>query len=259
MKFHRINALLLKHWYTANSDLSRIFDMVYWPILGIIIFGFTVMYIESAATVPNIIVFLLGGLIMWNLFERMQQDIGTFMMNEFWARSAASLFTTPVTTGEIFVALGIVGVARSIVTFGLMFLVAFFAYHFDVINGNPSAILFAIPLVLFGWALGILVCGLIFRFSPKIQVIAWSVSFLLQPIAAAYYPLEVLPPFLQKLAMFTPLYFTFEGYRLSYAGTFSWPLFIVSLAWCIIYLIIGYIVFAWAVRWSKKTGQLLQY
>ncbi len=233
--------------------------MIYWPVIGVIVFGFTTIYLEGVTEVPSLVVFLLGGLIVWTLFERVQQDVTIFLLEDFWSNNIANLFTTPVRLSEIFASLVIIGIIRAVITSAGMFLLALVAYHFNVIGGNISAVAFVIPLLLFGWALGILVTGIIFRYGPRIQIFAWGISYLVQPIGAVYYPLASLPNVLQKLALVTPLAYSFEGYRLAYAGTFSMKLFLAGCVLSLIYLALFYSYFVWAVGVARKKGTLAQY
>ena len=40
MKFHRIYALSLRHIYLIKGSLPRILDLIYWPTIQIILWGF---------------------------------------------------------------------------------------------------------------------------------------------------------------------------------------------------------------------------
>ena len=40
MKFHRMYALSLRHIYLIKSSLPRILDLIYWPTIQIVLWGF---------------------------------------------------------------------------------------------------------------------------------------------------------------------------------------------------------------------------
>lgn len=256
MKLHRIQALLLKYWYLSTADLSRIFDTLYWPILGVIVFGFTAVYFDKGAQVPGVLVFLLGGLILYILFERIQQDVSIYLLEDFWSRNIANLFLTPITAKELFIALAAIGFLKAIVSAVVMFIVVFIAYHFNLVHGHPNAALFIIPLILFGWALGVASLSIIFRYGIRYQVIAWSLTYALQPIGAVYYPLSSMPHYLQVMAYGTPLMYAFEGYRLAYAGTFSWFLLIAGIIIAFLYLLVCFALFTLSIQHARKKGIL---
>lgn len=259
MRLHRINALLLKYWYFTKNSMDRVFDMVYWPVIGTIVFGFTTLYIEKTAEISNIFIFLMGGVILWPLFERVQQDITVFILEDFWSRNIANSFTTPLRESEVFASLSLIGLIRSIFSFLIMFIIAFFAYKFNILQGGLISLVFIIPLFLFGWALGILISGLIFKFGLRIEIFAWGVAFLLQPIAAIYYLIGTLPAFLQKIALIFPLVHIFEGFRLAYNYTFSYSYLFWAFTLSIVYLVLGYIIFIKCIKNAKKTGLLTRH
>lgn len=259
MKWHRIEALLLKYWYISLNSVDRMIDVIYWPFVGIITFGFTAMYLEQVADIPAIIVFFVGGMILWTLFERIQQDVATFILEDFWSRNVTNTFVTPLKSSELFVSVCIIGFLRAIISFLVMFAVALLAYHFNIFHGGLSAMLFVIPLFIFAWALGIIIAGIIFRFGTRIQVFAWSITYLIQPIAVVYYPLSTLPFILQKIAYLLPLSFAFEGFRKAYEGSFSWNIWLASIGLSIVYLVIGYWFFSYCIKKARSTGILTRY
>lgn len=259
MKFYRIQALLLKYWYLSTRRIDRIFDIFYWPVLGLVVFGFTTLYITDVANFPEIIIFLLGGMILWSILQRIQQDVTVYLLEDFWSGNVANTFVTPLKESEIFVSVFIVGAIRAILSFFVMYVVAIIGYQFNIFQGGLSSLVFSIPLFLFAWGLGILISGLIFRYGMRIQVFAWSISVLLQPLAAAYYPLETLPPILQTLAKATPLVYIFEGFREAFKGTFLVNHFITALILAILSVIVGYWFFSRSIKASRKSGLLTKY
>ena len=51
------------------------------------------------------------------------------------------------------------------------------------------------------------------RFGPAFENIAWSSLFLLAPIGCIYYPLSILPDWLQFISKLFPLVYIFETAR----------------------------------------------
>ena len=58
MKSHRIQAVMLRHFYEARRNPDRITDMVYWPVLDIIVWGFFTIYLAGGVGVGNLAKFL---------------------------------------------------------------------------------------------------------------------------------------------------------------------------------------------------------
>jgi len=64
-----------------------------------------------------------------------------------------------------------------------------------------------------GWCIGVLTTGLIMRYGQEVEVLAWGLVFLFQPISCVFYPMNVLPTWLQAIAWVNPAAHIFEGMR----------------------------------------------
>ncbi len=87
---------------------------------------------------------------------------------------------------------------------------------------------FVLNLVITGWVIGVLTTSLIMRFGQEAEILAWSMVFLFQPISCVFYPIEVLPGWLQAIAWMNPAAHVFEGMRAVLNGPLSsrcpsWP------------------------------------
>ena len=93
MKMHRIKAVMLRHGYEARRNLDRLMDMVYWPVLDIIVWGFFTIYLTRGNHVqPGIVSSLLGAAILWGLFYAFQRDMAVGFIDELWSRNLINLF-----------------------------------------------------------------------------------------------------------------------------------------------------------------------
>jgi len=45
MKAHRIVAVMARHAYEARRNVDRVTDMVYWPVLDVVMWGFFTTYL----------------------------------------------------------------------------------------------------------------------------------------------------------------------------------------------------------------------
>ena len=91
-------------------------------------------------------------------------------------------------------------------------------YAFDIFPKLPAFLPFMLNLMLFALALGIIITGLIFRYTTKIQGLAWSFAGLLMPLSCVLYPLKSLPMYLRPIAWMLPTTHSFEGMRQVLAG-----------------------------------------
>jgi ABC-2 type transport system permease protein len=79
-------------------------------------------------------------------------------------------------------------------------------------------------------------------------------------VSGVYYPIDVLPEFLQKLAVFSPATYVLDGVRLSLlegTGTLAlWPYMWPVLAMGVVLIPAGLWVFEQAEKYAKRTGKL---
>ena len=73
-------------------------------------------------------------------------------------------------------------------------------------------------LITFGWALGLFTVGLVLRYGRQVDVLAWSIAILVQPLVCAVYPLNILHPAAQVVAGLLPPTHIFEATRAAVAG-----------------------------------------
>ena len=72
---------------------------------------------------------------------------------------------------------------------------------------------FFLNLILTSWSVGIVVSGLVLRNGMGAESLAWTVMFLLMPLTCVYYPVSVLPHWLQWSPGSLPPTYVFEGMR----------------------------------------------
>lgn len=259
MKFYRINALLLKYLYISINRLDRIFDIVFWPVLDIFIWGFVSIYIFQLSNNINILNMIMGGIIMWSLFWRAQQDFSVYILEDFWSRNLFNLFATPLKDSELIASTVIFGFIRAILTFVFLGALAYLMYSFNVLSINLAGLaLFGFALMITGWAMGIFVASLIFRFGMRVQAFAWSAVWVIQPFSAVFYPVSALPNWAQKIAMILPTSYIFEGMRqLMGDGTINWNYFFISVIAGIIALCLAIMFFKSCLKHARKNGMLV--
>jgi ABC-2 type transport system permease protein len=85
------------------------------------------------------------------------------------------------------------------------------------------------------------------------------VIFLFQPVAAVFYPVSVLPPWLRPIALATPAAHVFEGMRVvMLEGRFDVGLLWNAVGLNALYVAGGMAVFLWMFRVARRRGLLVQ-
>ncbi|TSC75719.1 MAG: ABC-2 type transport system permease protein [Parcubacteria group bacterium Gr01-1014_30] len=233
-------------------------ETFFWPFIDVILWGFiTVYFTRREGEASSIVLFLLGGLILWNIVWRAQQDIGFALLRNVWSRNILNLFSSPLTPWEFMFATMALGLVKIILTLVVISTIAFVFYSFNIFSLGPYFLPFFISLILFGWASGILINGLVIRFGMRIQAFVWSLIFLLYPVSAVFYPVSVLPDFLQKVAQFLPTAHIFEGMReVLSSGQASPEHLIWAFALNVVYLALAGWFFVFMFEKAREKGKL---
>ncbi len=258
MSFYRIYAVVLRHLYLYKRSIARLMETFYWPLLDLLVWGFISVYLEQyKGGLPGFVTFFIGALILWDMLFRSQQGISISFLEEMWSRNLMNLFVSPLRPGEFIIATMVISIMKLLSASAVTITLAWLIYSFNLFTLGISLLPFILCLTLMGWAVGILTISFILRYGQKAEVLAWGIAFLFQPISAVFYPVSVLPKFLQTIAKFVPAAHIFEGMRAVIKhGEFP----VNELMWAAgldaIYLI-GSILFFYAMFRSVKVRGLL--
>jgi len=135
--------------------------------------------------------------------------------------------------------------------------IAFFGFNLWALG--LALVAFFANLLLTSWAVGIFVAGLLLRNGLGAESMAWTIMFLFLPLTCVYYPVAVLPHWLQYVAWALPPTYVFEGMRsLLIDHVFRGDLMIEALALNVVLFGIASITFLFLLANARKQGALLQ-
>ncbi|MDO8563917.1 MAG: ABC transporter permease [Nanoarchaeota archaeon] len=260
IKFHRINALLIRHLYLYKRSVPRLMDIMFWPVMTLILWGFISKYLEhSNLSGLNIITVLLGAVILWEILSESQHSLSVAFLEEVWEKNLINIFVTPLKLSEFVISTALLGFVRVFLVTIMLSTIAFFSYTFNIFDLGFYIIPFAINLLLFGWILGLFIVAIILRFGTSAQILAFGIMFLIQPFTAVFYPVSILPTFARYISLALPSTHVFEGMRAVIAtGEFSINLFLIGLGLNIIYLILALWFFYRMFAHIKNQGKLMK-
>jgi ABC-2 type transport system permease protein len=110
-----------------------------------------------------------------------------------------------------------------------------------------------------GWGLGLAVCGMILRHGMGAESLAWLGVFILAPVSAVYYPVTVLPYWLQYVSWLLPSTYVFEGMRaVMFDGVFRADYLLRAALLDAVFASLGALGFLAAFRDARRRGALLQ-
>jgi len=252
----RISAFLLRYYYIHRRSPARIMEIFFWPVMNLLVWGFMTVYLERMAA-PKTMIFLLGNIILWDVLYRSQQGITFNITEEFWVRNIINIFIAPLRISEFIGAICIVGVIKSLITTAFLGILAFLLYRFNILLVGPALVPFIGNLLLFGWAVGLFTMALIFRYGRAAEALIWGVPFLIQPISAVFYPVDVLPGWLRPIALALPSTHVFEGMRLVLQkGIIDLTGLAIAFGLNLVYLLLGGLYFGWMLGKVRERGYL---
>lgn len=262
MCWNRIYALILKYLFICSRNSFRAMDVLFWPVLDLLVWGFVTMYmLQVSDNVPGMITFLIGAVIMWNIFYRAQQVVCISFLEDLWSRNLLNIFTAPVQVREFVIAAYTLGLIQALIVLFILSIAAVVFYGFNILSlGFYTGLLF-VNLMMMGWSLGLVAVALIVRWGPQAEVLAWAVPFVVQPVSAVFYPISVLPQPLQVVANYIPAAHVFEGMREIMTGSYAsvWSHIGSAFVLNTIYLIGSAMLFRLLYEQAREKGLLAKY
>ncbi len=110
-----------------------------------------------------------------------------------------------------------------------------------------------------GWAVGLAIIAVILRNGLGAENLAWVAIFVLSPVSGIYYPVSVLPAWLQPVAWSLPTSYVFEGMRaVMFQHVFRTDYLVRAAALDVLYIALGGAFLLWSFHRVRRTGALLQ-
>ena len=251
--------LFLRHFFLIKSSFPRILDLIYWPSIQIILWGFISKFFATYSDYYNNTVgVILTCAILYDFLFRSSISFNMLFLEEIWSRNFTNLFIAPIKNSEIIVSLVFTALVRTLIGLVPAILLTSPLFGISILNlGTPLFLLF-LSLYIFGITLGLFVCSGLLRFGPSFENIAWSSLFLLAPLGCIYYPIEILPEFFQNLAKALPLVYIFEETRnILVNNVVDYKNILHAFYLNIIYLLIGISLFYFSFSEARKKGSLI--
>ena len=213
MNWNKIYALSLRHLYLIKGSFPRILDLIYWPTIQIFLWGFISKFFTlSSSFYENTVGIILSAAILYDFLFRSSISYNMMFLEEIWSRNFTNLFIAPIKLCEIIAALTFTAILRTLIGLVPAALLAIPFFGVSIFKIGAPLIFLLITLYIFGVTLGLLVTSGLVRFGPSFENIAWA-SLFLAPLGCIYYPIEILPEWLQIIAKLLPLVHIFEEMR----------------------------------------------
>ena len=259
MSWNKIFALSLRHIYLIKGSFPRILDLIYWPTIQILLWGFISKFFTLNSTFyENTVGIILSAAILYDFLFRSSISYNMMFLEEIWSRNFTNLFIAPIKLSEIIAALTFTAIFRTLIGLVPAALLAIPFFGVSILKIGIPLIFLLITLYIFGVTLGLMVTSGLLRFGPSFENIAWASLFFLAPLGCIYYPIEILPHWLQIIAKLLPLVHIFEEMRnILIYDIVNYYQIIKAIVISLAYFIIGISAFYLSYNGAKNRGTLI--
>jgi len=260
ISMRRVGAMTLRYWYLLRSSWPRLLDLVYWPAVQMLMWGFLQTYIgENAGFFARAGGTFIGAVLLWDILFRGQLGFSISFLEEMWSRNLANLMMSPLKPLEFILSMMIMSVVRLAIGMIPVSILAILFFGFNLYGLGLALAAFFANLILTSWAVGIFVSGLVMRNGLGAENLAWTIMFIFLPLTCVYYPVATLPAWLQMVSWLLPPTYVFEGMRaLLIDHVFRGDLMLQAFAINVVLFGASVLAFLALLKSARRQGSLLQ-
>lgn len=260
MNFLHVLGIFYRNVILIWRSVPKLFALFGFITVELFLWGFITLWVQtfgSSDAKSDFILLILSAFIFWSIFMLSQRAFSISFLEEVWSRNVINLFASPLKLKELVLGFILVGVTEALLAFFYIVPIAFLVYSLNIWDMGLYIIPFFMNILIFGWGLGVLTIGLVVRFGPSADILAFFIPFLLLPFSAVYYPISIFPSVLQKITFILPTRHMFEGMRTAITqGVISHD----SLLWAsvlnLVYVVLGFLFLQWMLRLARTKGYL---
>ena len=237
-----------------------------------IVNGMSVTYIGAAApaitTIHNIhtsdlVLYLLIGTSVWSYLSVTFEGVTDMITIERWEGTIEHTFMAPISRFTHLIGSCWYAIAHGMLFTFVQLLVVGAFFRLDLSHANYLTAVYMLLLgsvSFIGFGIGAAVLPLLY--TERGSQMSYIVRAILLLISGVYYPIEVLPTWMQPLARISPATYVLEGLRASILRnqviwsaeiwSYTWPLIITG----VVSIPISITIFRIAERYAKRTGKL---
>ena len=243
MSWFRIKAVARRHAFVLRRSPHRWFDIVVWPIVDAVLFGSLGVFVARQTPGANSsagVAYLLTGILLFHVLYQVQIAQSTGFLEETWSRNLLNLMTTPLRETEYACGVAMFGLVKLAIGLSVVGVTAFILFAFNILQIGWGLVPVVALLMVCGWAMSLFVMGLVLRFGPSADVLAWGILFVVMPLSGVFYPVDALPGAFQPIAYALPTTHAFTAARLLLGGeAMPWGELGLSAIGCVAVAIAG--------------------
>ena len=252
--------LVRRYWHLELAFL--IFNVA--SAMSVLYIGESQMQASGGGTQEgqlDLVLYLGIGTVVWAYLRAVFANVGEMVAWERWEGTIEYTMMAPISRLAHMLGVSlfsiIYGLARSALLLGVLTL--FFSVDLTNANLGGAALILLVGSVSF-LGFGIMAAVLPLLFPEWGEEMTFVISSILLLVSGVYYPISVLPDWMEPLAMISPATYVLEGMRAALLegtptlalGPSLLPILILGA----LTLPIGIAIFGWGERYAKRTGRL---
>ncbi|MFA6527315.1 MAG: ABC transporter permease [Candidatus Babeliales bacterium] len=256
MELHRIKAIFYRLVRADFLNAAKMFDDIFWPSVDILMIGMMAVWFQNSQPGGvNILLILLVNDTLWQSLIRANHAIAMNILAELFDKNLVNLFSTPLVIGEWLVAGMSLALLKAFFVTLLCSVLCLIFYGTNIFVLGPLLFVGVISLFMFGLITGLFSASLIIYGGQRYQSAAWSMCWLVAPFCAVFYPLAILPAWMQYIGLALPPTYFFEGVRTFVASdVMPYKLLAINFLLNIVYLGGALALFRSAFEKSRDLG-----
>jgi ABC-2 type transport system permease protein len=253
-----------RNYYLTKRYIWWDFAWFIWTVANTLTIVFIAKGIEASGgqlDVNRVATSLLIGAVIWAylgvLFEFLMETVAW----ERWEGTIEYTFMAPLSRSMHLAGMGAFAIIYGLLRAVFLFTVCVFFFDLALPDANflPALVVLAVSSISF-LGIGVMTSVLPLISPEKGTQLGWIAQGTLLVVSGVYYPVSVLPEWMQWLAVISPATYALEGAResiLDGAGMAEmwdeiWPLIIIG----IVSIPLGLFIFSLGERYAKKHGKL---
>ena len=128
--------MVLRYWYVIRSSWPRTAELIYWPLVQMLMWGFLQTYLAQTTSFAG-----QGGracssarVLLWDILVRSQLGFAVAFLEEIWSRNLGHLMMSPLRPSELVAALIVVSLIKLMVAMVPVAMLAYFFFGFNVLS-----------------------------------------------------------------------------------------------------------------------------
>ena len=209
----------------------------------------------------DLVLYLGIGTVVWAYLRAVFSNVGEMVAWERWEGTIEYTMMAPISRLAHMLGVSLFSIVYGIVRSALLLGVLALFFSVDLSNANLGG---AVVILLVGsisfLGFGIMAAVLPLLFPERGEEMTFVISSILLLVSGVYYPISVLPDWMEPLATISPATYVLEGMRAALldgtATTALGPSILPILLLGVLTLPIGIAIFGWGERYAKRTGRL---